>query len=84
VNAAAEEPGCGNECQQALTRLEAYLDGELPNTDIDDLHEHLMACSPCKERRSFEEQLRSIVRRDCAEEAPAGLIARIEATLADG
>jgi anti-sigma factor (TIGR02949 family) len=84
VNAAADVPGCGNDCQAALARLEAYLDGELPDTDIDDLRDHLTACYPCTDRASFEEQLRSIVRRDCVEEAPAGLLARIEATLSDG
>jgi len=84
VNAPADEPGCGDDCQDALVRLEAFLDGELPGTDINDLREHLTACYPCTDRASFEEQLRSIVRRDCVEEAPAGLIARIEATLSDG
>ena len=84
MNAPADEPGCGDDCQDALVRLEAFLDGELPGTDINDLREHLTACYPCTGRASFEEQLRSIVRRDCVEEAPAGLIARIEATLSDG
>lgn len=84
MTAQADEPGCGNDCQDALVRLEAFLDGELPGIDIDDLREHLTACYPCTDRASFEEQLRSIVRRDCVEEAPAGLIARIEATLSDG
>lgn len=84
MNAAADRGGCGDDCQDALVRLEAYLDGELPDTDVDDLRDHLTACYPCTDRASFEEQLRSIVRRDCVEEAPAGLIARIEATLSDG
>ncbi|TVR35465.1 MAG: mycothiol system anti-sigma-R factor [Nitriliruptor sp.] len=84
MNAPAGQHGCGDDCQDALARLESFLDGELPGTDIDDLREHLTACYPCTDRASFEEQLRSIVRRDCVEEAPAALIERIQATLSDG
>lgn len=80
----AATSACGEDCQDALDRLEAYLDGELPETDIDDLRAHLTACYPCTDRVSFEEQLRTIVRRDCVDAAPPTLLARIEERLADG
>ncbi|MEX2503945.1 MAG: mycothiol system anti-sigma-R factor [Egicoccus sp.] len=68
---------CGNQCQEALARLERYLDGELPNTSLEEVKEHLTACYPCTDRASFEEQLRAIVRRDCVESAPPTLVSRI-------
>lgn len=68
---------CGNDCQEALARLERYLDGELPHVSLAEVKEHLTACYPCTDRASFEEQLRAIVRRDCVESAPPTLVLRI-------
>ena len=76
-------PVCGADCQAALERLEAYLDGELPGTDVEEIAEHLSACYPCTDRATFEEQLRMIVRRDCVDDAPASLIDRIRTHLAE-
>jgi mycothiol system anti-sigma-R factor len=78
------EPECGEECQEALARLERYLDGELPGTTLGQIKQHLTACYPCTDRLSFEEQLRSIVARECVETPPASLVARIRASLAAG
>lgn len=75
---------CGDHCQEALERLEAYLDGELPHEDVDDIRHHLAACYPCTDRVSFEEQLRAIVRRECTDEAPPRLLVRIEEALDEG
>lgn len=75
---------CGEECSEALERLEAYLDGELPHEDIGDIREHLTACYPCTDRVSFEEQLRALVRRGCTDQAPPQLLLRIEEALSDG
>jgi len=74
---------CGGGCDEALERLEAYLDGELPDTDVADIASHLSDCYPCTDRATFEEQLRAIVRRDCVEQAPASLLNRIRAELED-
>ncbi len=83
MNPRAEDPGrCGDaDCGQALHRLQAYLDGELPDTDLDDIRQHLSDCYPCTDRLSFEEQVREIVRRGCSEEAPPALLTRIESAL---
>ena len=74
---------CGGGCEDALERLEAYLDGDLPDMDVADIAAHLSDCYPCTDRATFEEQLRSIVRRDCVEQAPASLLDRIRAELED-
>jgi anti-sigma factor (TIGR02949 family) len=68
-------------CAEALEKLEAYLDGELPADRLDGIRAHLAACYPCTDRASFEEQLRAIVRRECVDRAPASLRSRIEGLL---
>lgn len=75
---------CGEGCSGALERLEAYLDGELPHEDLDDIREHLTECYPCTDRVTFEEQLRTLVRRECTDEAPPSLVLRIQEALSDG
>jgi mycothiol system anti-sigma-R factor len=72
---------CGEGCAEALERLEAYLDGELPDTRVADLAEHLRACYPCADRVSFEEHLRNLVRRRCVDHAPSDLVDRVRARL---
>ena len=74
---------CGQDCGEALAQLEAYLDGELPEASLPTIREHLAACYPCADRADFEQQLRAIVRRDCAEKAPAELVDRIKVHLDD-
>ncbi len=69
---------CGTECQDALERLEAFLDGELPEDSLPSISAHLAGCYPCGDRADFEQQLRAIIRRDCADRAPESLISRIE------
>lgn len=77
------EPACGSTCEEALERLEAYLDGELPGADVREIADHLTTCYPCTDRATFEEQLRSLVARNCVENAPASLVERIRTHLAD-
>lgn len=74
-------PTCGEGCVEALERLEAFLDGELPAARVEDLAEHLRACDPCADRVSFEEQLRSLVRRRCVDHAPRDLVDRVRVRL---
>lgn len=78
----ATRPSCGPECEAALERLEAYLDGELPEVEVSSLAAHLQACYPCTDRASFEEQLRALLRERCRESAPTELAGRIRAQLA--
>jgi mycothiol system anti-sigma-R factor len=78
-----QDPDCGTECREALEQLELLLDGELPSGRVDEVRRHLTACYPCTERATFEEQLRAIVRRDCAEHAPRQLVERIRTRLGD-
>lgn len=73
---------CGStNCEDALTELQRFLDGELPVSELEQIRQHLVDCFPCADRASFEEQLRSIVRRGCAETAPSTLVDRIRLEL---
>ncbi|MFP4635551.1 MAG: mycothiol system anti-sigma-R factor [Nitriliruptoraceae bacterium] len=76
-------PECGPECQAALERLEAFLDGELPHGELGDIQEHLADCHPCTDRASFEEQLRAVVRHKCVDQAPPSLLERVRTHLGD-
>jgi mycothiol system anti-sigma-R factor len=80
----SDRPDCGPDCQEALARLEAYLDGELPDTQLHEIKDHLTACYPCTDRASFEEQVRALVRRECTEVAPSALLGRIRVRLEAG
>lgn len=72
---------CGPDCDQALAELEAFLDGELPASELGRVSEHLAACYPCTDRATFEEQLRAVVRRGCVDRAPEDLLERVRARL---
>lgn len=69
----------GGDCTKALVELERYLDGELPDAELDDIRGHLSDCFPCADRATFEEQVRALVRERCAETAPPGVLDRIRA-----
>lgn len=74
-------PECGPDCQEALVELQRFLDGELPDTTISQISQHLADCYPCADRADFESQLRAIVRRDCVDAAPPSLLERIRERL---
>lgn len=72
---------CSDECREALERLESFLDGELGEVTAVRLEQHLSDCGPCTNRVDFEERFRELVRRGCADEAPATLRERIRVQL---
>ncbi|MEX1177380.1 MAG: mycothiol system anti-sigma-R factor [Nitriliruptor sp.] len=84
IAGARQEPACGPDCQEALDELERFLDGELPDVARARIQQHLSDCYPCTDRATFEEQLRAIVRRGCADSAPTELVDRIRTGLRAG
>ena len=74
---------CGPACEEALERLESFLDGELPEEELGNIQQHLADCHPCTDRATFEEQLRSLVRHKCVDQAPPALFDRVRAHLGD-
>jgi len=70
---------CGD-CAQALN---SYLDRELSDEDIIQVHEHLEACGGCLHLYHFQESVRRLVRVRCMEQgAPESLRTRITLRLA--
>jgi mycothiol system anti-sigma-R factor len=65
------------ECAQALARVYEYLDGELSDSDLDRIREHLDDCGPCLAQYDLDIALKALVRRSCRESAPADLRERI-------
>ncbi|MBI4720190.1 MAG: zf-HC2 domain-containing protein [Chitinivibrionia bacterium] len=46
-----------NQCDQALERIEAYIDGELPPEDRNAFELHVGSCARCREELSYAEAL---------------------------
>jgi mycothiol system anti-sigma-R factor len=71
----------GDECREALQRLQTYLDGECEASLEVAIRRHLDDCPPCLGRADFERELRAIIARRCKDVAPQGLIDRVIASL---
>jgi mycothiol system anti-sigma-R factor len=69
------------ECDGVLERIYSALDGEVSASELADIHHHLEACPPCLEEYEVEAALKALVRRCCAEQAPAALRAKIVASI---
>jgi mycothiol system anti-sigma-R factor len=67
----------GDDCRQALARLQAYLDGECEATLEGAIQRHLHRCPPCLDRVDFERELRAVVARTCRDHAPRHLVDRV-------
>lgn len=72
-----DTPCCAGRRQAALKRLYNYLDGELSETEIAEIRDHLAHCPPCESEYSIESMLKELVKRSCCETAPERLRARI-------
>jgi mycothiol system anti-sigma-R factor len=64
-------------CEDALSELYRYLDGELDDATRVRISAHLDGCSPCLEAYDFEVELRRVVVSRCQEQVPEELRARI-------
>jgi mycothiol system anti-sigma-R factor len=69
-------------CEDLAERIERFLDGELDQAEARELDAHLDDCLPCTSERELRARIRSLVREGCAERAPAELVARVRASLA--
>lgn len=65
-------------CSDVARRVHAFLDGELPETDADDLRAHIDACEQCLDEVDVVAALKALVRRSCeGTHAPDALRLRI-------
>jgi len=74
--------GAHPHCEDLAERIERFLDGELDQAEARELDAHLDDCLPCTSEQELRARIRSLVREGCAERAPAELVARVRASLA--
>ena len=75
-NAHDDGTPCG--CSQAqIERIHEYLDGALTVEDVRAIAEHMEGCPDCTHEHDLEQEIRTAVRRSCAETAPETLRASI-------
>ena len=70
------------ECDEVITRLFAYLDGEIADTERADIDRHLERCRDCFTRAEFERQLKARLAETRSADAPARLRDRVKALIA--
>ncbi|GAA4834001.1 hypothetical protein GCM10023221_08190 [Luteimicrobium xylanilyticum] len=68
-----------DECEHVAEHLWEYLDSEMTEDDAARMRAHLAHCSPCLAELSLDELVRQLLRRSCADRAPATLRARLYA-----
>jgi mycothiol system anti-sigma-R factor len=68
---------CGEQhdkdCSEILERVFFFIDNELPTADYSEIQQHLDECAPCLRKYDLERTVKMLVRRSCAERAPAEL-----------
>lgn len=64
-------------CQELREQLHEFIDSEIAVEDCRRLNEHIKTCSSCREAAENETHLRVLLRRSCAEVAPATLRMRV-------
>jgi mycothiol system anti-sigma-R factor len=68
----------GVACAEVLARVYSYLDGEIRDTDLAQVRQHLDECGPCLREYGLEEAVNRLVRNCCGAEAPrTGLEAKV-------
>jgi mycothiol system anti-sigma-R factor len=72
------------DCQQTLSELEMFLDGELPEDQQQRVLDHLRRCMECYHTYDLQAELRQIIAAKCAKEPlPPGLLDRIHQSLSN-
>jgi mycothiol system anti-sigma-R factor len=67
----------GNDCDDALTQLYEFLDGELTHDRRDAIQAHLDECGPCLDAHDFEEALQRLLADRCRDTVPDQLRLRV-------
>jgi mycothiol system anti-sigma-R factor len=65
------------DCQEALTELYTFLDGELTVEKREHIRHHLDDCNPCLGAYDFEAELRMVISAKCKEPVPESLKQKI-------
>jgi mycothiol system anti-sigma-R factor len=68
-------------CQEAISTLYVYLDGELTAERRQQIQRHLDECSPCLQAFGFEAELKALIAKKCHDEVPESLRRRVARAL---
>lgn len=68
-------------CEEALDKLEEFLDSEIGELDANRLRAHLDECASCYGEAELEQRLRALLRRSCCETAPETLRTKVRTEL---
>lgn len=71
----------GRDCDEALSQLYEFLDGELTEERRVTIRAHLDDCGPCLEAADFEEHLQRLLADRCRDTVPDSLRQRIAAAI---
>ena len=63
MNELSYPDGPEEHCRWALANAHAFLHGELPEADADEIRRHLMACESCMDNFDIEELIGALVKR---------------------
>jgi mycothiol system anti-sigma-R factor len=74
--------GENGDCDEAISELYGFLDGELTEERKIEIRRHLDECPPCFEQFDFEAELRLVIASKCKDEVPESLRQRIADVLA--
>jgi mycothiol system anti-sigma-R factor len=69
------------QCDDALHELYHLLAGELDDQRREQIRTHLDECAPCAEPYDFYAEVRRCLQQRCQDQAPPGLLARIESAI---
>lgn len=70
------------ECEEFLSDIEVFLDGELASARCGEIERHLAKCGSCVDRADFRRRFRDLIARRCGPETvPEGILERIKARL---
>jgi mycothiol system anti-sigma-R factor len=53
------------QCSEVLDRVYWYLDGEISESDCEDIRKHLDECGPCLREFGLEEAVKKLVHKHC-------------------
>ena len=72
-----------DKCDETLSELYTYLDGELTVEVREKIRFHLDDCPPCGDIAVFEAELRRVIASKCTDKVPDDLRARIIAACSE-
>jgi mycothiol system anti-sigma-R factor len=70
------------DCDQAMAKLNRYIDSEMPIEELIRMQHHLDSCGSCVAEMDAATRLRDLLRRSCIDQAPDALRERVAARLA--